>query len=139
MSFTDWMRTIGTGVLTYYLTSYFDWYVALGVSIIAIFVVPPFVYQFFIRDWKLKRAVNNLPDISVMPEKILRVESQLTSWDKTFASDMKRKFAEPDFKSEITRKQCVKVVEVYLERVEQISKDRVDLDKAEFVFDGRHV
>ena len=136
MSFADWMRTIGTGVLTY-PTSYFDWYVALGVSIIATFVVPLFVYQFFIRDWKLKRAVNNLPDISVMPEKILRVESQLTSWEKTFASDMQRKFAEPDLKSEITRKQCVKVVEVYLERVEQISKDRVDLDKAQFVFDGR--
>ena len=34
------------------------------------------------------------------------------SW-KTLVAAAKQRFAEPDFKSEITRKQCVEVVEVY--------------------------
>jgi len=126
----DWLMIAGIAAVTYYLTEYFAWYTALGTAVFALIVAPPFIKAFLLDPIRLKSKLAKLPSVDLMPEVILKRNFDLTEWESKFISDMRRKFQDEDFKNSATRKQCLKLVEIYLERVSKISLDQVDLGRA---------
>ena len=111
-------------IFTIIFNNSFSWYIAILLSLILVIVVPSFL-SVYLQGRKLK----NLPDVDKMPEEILNPNG-VTSWEIEFCSDMKEKFKNEEFVEKITRKQCRKLVEVYLERVRKIPEKAIDVTQA---------
>lgn len=120
-------------LLTFVLTVFISWYIALIVSFTLVVFVPPFISQYF-----QTRKLNNLPGINEMPDLILN-RDDVTDWERDFCLDMNRKFADKEFIDNISRKQCRKLLEVYLERVRNIPERHVDISKIKITLGGRTI
>ena len=62
-----------------------------------------------------------------MPDEILSSYG-VTDWEEGFIRDMKKKLKDEIFIEKITRKQCAKLIEVYLERVRKVKRKEYDMD-----------
>ena len=73
-----------------------------------------------------------------MPDEILNSKG-VTSWEVNFCNDMNEKFSNKEFVENITRKQCRKLIEIYLERVRKIPEKEIDVSKAEIHIGDRKI
>ena len=86
----------------------------------------------------LPKKLKNLPDVDAMPDEILNSKG-VTSWEIDFCNDMNEKFKNEEFIKNISRKQCRKLVEIYLERVRKIPEGQIDVSKAEIHIGDRKI
>ena len=121
-------------IVSMILNNFFAWYISLGLAILLIIVLPPFINVFYFQSRKLK----NLPDVDAMPDEILNSKG-VTSWEVNFCNDMNEKFSNKEFVENITRKQCRKLIEIYLERVRKIPEKEIDVSKAEIHIGDRKI
>tara|TARA_B100001093_G_scaffold512563_1_gene582668 strand:+ start:533 stop:946 length:414 start_codon:yes stop_codon:yes gene_type:complete len=121
-------------VVTIILSNFFVWYISIFVAILVVIVIPPFINIFYFQSKKLK----NLPDVDAMPDEILNSKG-VTSWETDFCNDMNEKFQNEEFIKNISRKQCRKLVEIYLERVRKIPEKEIDVSKAEIHIGDRKI
>ena len=125
-------------ILIILLTSSFwdsmPWYYAILLAIFIVIVLPVLfkTYYWDARFGKLRP----IPDIFEMPDAILSSRG-VTDWEEGFAIDMKEKLQDEKFVNKITRKQCVKLIEVYLERTRGVKKKEIDMDNIKIVLGGR--
>ncbi len=112
-------------VVSIILSNFFVWYISIFVAILIVIVIPPFINVFYFQSKKLK----NLPDVDAMPDEILNSKG-VTSWETDFCNDMNEKFQNEEFIKNISRKQCRKLVEIYLERVRKVPEKEIDVSKA---------
>ena len=73
-----------------------------------------------------------------MPDEILNSKG-VTSWEIDFCNDMNEKFQNEEFIKSISRKQCRKLVEIYLERVRNVPEKEIDVSKAEIHIGDRKI
>jgi hypothetical protein len=121
------------------LTAFFDsagftLWIAIGISIVLVIVIPPFVNIFYFQAKKYK----NLPDVDKMPDLILQTNG-VTDWEESFCLDMKDKFNDKKFIENISRKQCRKLMEIYLERVRKIPEKEIDVTQASIHIGDRKI
>ena len=121
-------------VVSIILSNFFVWYISIFVAILVVIVIPPFINIFYFQSKKLK----NLPDVDAMPDEILNSKG-VTSWETDFCNDMNEKFQNEEFIKNISRKQCRKLVEIYLERVRKIPEKEIDVSKAEIHIGDRKI
>ena len=121
-------------VVSIILSNFFVWYISIFVAILVVIVIPPFINIFYFQSKKLK----NLPDVDAMPDEILNSRG-VTSWETDFCNDMNEKFQNEEFIKNISRKQCRKLVEIYLERVRKIPEKEIDVSKAEIHIGDRKI
>tara|TARA_Y100000739_G_C20206157_1_gene283333 strand:- start:11 stop:424 length:414 start_codon:yes stop_codon:yes gene_type:complete len=121
-------------VVSIILSNFFVWYISIFVAILIVIVIPPFINIFYFQSKKLK----NLPDVDAMPDEILNSKG-VTSWETDFCNDMNEKFQNEEFIKNISRKQCRKLVEIYLERVRKIPEKEIDVSKAEIHIGDRKI
>ena len=121
-------------VVSIILSNFFVWYISIFVAILVVIVIPPFINIFYFQSKKLK----NLPDVDAMPDEILNSKG-VTSWETDFCNDMNEKFQNEEFIKNISRKQCRKLVEIYLERVRKIPEGQIDVSKAEIHIGDRKI
>tara|TARA_Y100000741_G_scaffold231294_1_gene176745 strand:+ start:163 stop:576 length:414 start_codon:yes stop_codon:yes gene_type:complete len=121
-------------VVSIILSNFFVWYISIFVAILIVIVIPPFINIFYFQSKKLK----NLPDVDAMPYEILNSKG-VTSWETDFCNDMNEKFQNEEFIKNISRKQCRKLVEIYLERVRKIPEKEIDVSKAEIHIGDRKI
>ena len=121
-------------VVSIILSNFFVWHISIFVAILVVIVIPPFINIFYFQSKKLK----NLPDVDAMPDEILNSKG-VTSWETDFCNDMNEKFQNEEFIKNISRKQCRKLVEIYLERVRKIPEKEIDVSKAEIHIGDRKI
>ena len=121
-------------VVSIILSNFFVWYISIFVAILIVIVIPPFINVFYFQSKKLK----NLPDVDAMPDEILNSKG-VTSWETDFCNDMNEKFQNEEFIKNISRKQCRKLVEIYLERVRKITEAQIYVSKAEIHIGDRKI
>ena len=121
-------------VVSIILSNFFDWSTAIFIAIAIVLAIPPFLNMFYFLPKKLK----NLPDVDAMPDEILNSKG-VTSWEIDFCNDMNEKFKNEEFIKNISRKQCSKLVEIYLERVRKIPEKQIDASKAEINIGDRKI
>jgi len=122
--------------VAFVLGSFMAWYYAILSSVIVVVVLPPLIKTFF---WDTKfGAMRPIPDMHSMPDEILLARGA-TDWELEFAEDMKRKLKDEEFVKKITRKQCRKLIEVYLERVRGVKEKEVDIKNLNITIDGRRI
>ena len=121
-------------VVSIILSNFFDWSTSIFVALAIVLAIPPFLNMFYFLPKKLK----NLPDVDAMPDEILNSKG-VTSWETDFCNDMNEKFQNEEFIKNISRKQCRKLVEIYLERVRKIPEKEIDVSKAEIHIGDRKI
>tara|TARA_B100000886_G_scaffold131476_1_gene88660 strand:- start:1335 stop:1748 length:414 start_codon:yes stop_codon:yes gene_type:complete len=121
-------------VVSIILSNFFVWYISIFLAIFVVIVIPPFISIFYFQSKKLK----NLPDVDAMPDEILNSKG-VTSWETDFCNDMNEKFQNEEFIKNISRKQCRKLVEIYLERVRKVPEKEIDVSKAEIYIGDRKI
>ena len=121
-------------VVSIILSNFFDWSTSIFVAVAIVAAIPPFLNMFYFLPKKLK----NLPDVDAMPDEILNSKG-VTSWEIDFCNDMNEKFKNEEFIKNISRKQCRKLVEIYLERVREIPEKQIDASKAEINIGDRKI
>jgi len=121
-------------VVSIILSNFFDWSTSIFVAVAIVLAIPPFLNMFYFLPKKLK----NLPDVDAMPDEILNSKG-VTSWEIDFCNDMDEKFKNEEFIKNISRKQCRKLVEIYLERVRKIPEGQIDVSKAEIHIGDRKI
>ena len=121
-------------VVSIILSNFFDWSTSIFVAVAIVAAIPPFLNMFYFLPKKLK----NLPDVDAMPDEILNSKG-VTSWEIDFCNDMNEKFKNEEFIKNISRKQCRKLVEIYLERVIKIPEGQIDVSKAEIHIGDRKI
>ena len=121
-------------VLTSNFWDSMPWYYAILLAIFIVIVLPVLfkTYYWDARFGKLRP----IPDIFEMPDAILSSRG-VTEWEEGFAIDMKQKLQDEKFVNKITRKQCGKLIEVYLERTRGVKKKDIDMDNIKIVLGGR--
>ena len=115
-------------VVSIILSNFFVWYVSIILAILIVIVIPPFINIFYFQSKKFK----NLPDVDDMPDEILNSKG-VTSWEIDFCNDMNEKFKNEEFIKSISRKQCRKLVEIYLERVRNVTENEIDVSRQKFI------
>jgi hypothetical protein len=110
------------------------WYYAILLAIFIVIVLPV-LFKTYYWDAKFGK-LRPIPDIFEMPDAILSSRG-VTDWEEGFAIDMKEKLQDEKFVNKITRKQCVKLIEVYLERTRGVKKKEIDMDNIKIVLGGR--
>ena len=120
--------------LTIILSAFIAWYFALAAAIFIVAVAPPIINIFYFQNRKLK----NLPDVNEMPDLILE-RDDVTDWEREFCLDMKQKFGDDKFVDNISKKQCRKLLEVYLERVRNIPEKEIDVSNIKISLGGRKI
>tara|TARA_Y200000002_G_C22442453_1_gene562733 strand:- start:233 stop:646 length:414 start_codon:yes stop_codon:yes gene_type:complete len=121
-------------VVSIILSNFFDWSTSIFVALAIVLAIPPFLNMFYFLPKKLK----NLPDVDAMPDEILNSKG-VTSWETDFCNDMNEKFQNEEFIKNISRKQCRKLVEIYLERVRKVPEKEIDVSKAEIHIGDRKI
>ena len=121
-------------VVSIILSNFFDWSTAIFIASAIVLAIPPFLNTFYFWPKNLK----NLPDVDAMPDEILNSKG-VTSWEIDFCNDMNEKFKNEEFIKNISRKQCRKLVEIYLERVRKIPEGQIDVSKAEIHIGDRKI
>tara|TARA_B100001057_G_C22666713_1_gene878149 strand:+ start:520 stop:933 length:414 start_codon:yes stop_codon:yes gene_type:complete len=121
-------------VVSIILSNFFDWSTSIFVASAIVLAIPPFLNMFYFLPKKLK----NLPDVDAMPDEILNSKG-VTSWETDFCNDMNEKFQNEEFIKNISRKQCRKLVEIYLERVRKVPEKEIDVSKAEIHIGDRKI
>ena len=121
-------------VVSIILSNFFDWSTSIFVAVAIVAAIPPFLNMFYFLPKKLK----NLPDVDAMPDEILNSKG-VTSWEIDFCNDMNEKFKNEEFIKNISRKQCRKLVEIYLERVRKITEAQIYVSKAEIHIGDRKI
>ena len=121
-------------VVSIILSNFLDWSAAIFVAVAIVAAIPPFLNKFYFWPKNLK----NLPDVDAMPDEILNSKG-VTSWEIDFCNDMNEKFKNEEFIKNISRKQCRKLVEIYLERVRKIPEGQIDISKAEIYIGDRKI
>ena len=121
-------------VVSIILSNFFDWSTSIFVAVAIVAAIPPFLNMFYFLPKKLK----NLPDVDAMPDEILNSKG-VTSWEIDFCNDMNEKFKNEEFIKNISRKQCRKLVEIYLEKVRKIPEGQIDVSKAEIHIGDRKI
>ena len=121
-------------VVSIILSNFFDWSISIFVAFAIVLAIPPFLNMFYFIPKKLK----NLPDVDAMPDEILNSKG-VTSWEIDFCNDMNEKFKNEEFIKNISRKQCRKLVEIYLERVRKITEGQIYVSKAEIHIGDRKI
>ena len=119
--------------LTIIFSNYFAWYYAIGISFIFVFVLPAILKVYF-QNRKLK----NLPDVSEMPDEILQ-SRKVKDWEEKFCLDMKKKFKDEKFTKRISKKQCTKLLQVYLETVRGVPRKEFDTSKLKVYFGDKEI
>ena len=121
-------------ILTVNLWGVMAWYYAILLSIFLVVVLPSFIKGFW---WDEKFGkLRPLPDIADMPDEILSSYG-VTDWEIGFIRDMKKKLKDETFVEKITRKQCVKLIEVYLERVRKVKRKEYDMENFKITIGDR--
>lgn len=133
-NFKSFLNLILIIVVSIILSNFFVWYVSIILAILIVIVIPPFINIFYFQSKKLK----NLPDVDDMPDEILNSKG-VTSWEIDFCNDMNEKFQNEEFIKSISRKQCRKLVEIYLERVRNVPEKEIDVSKAEIHIGDRKI
>ena len=133
-NFKSFLNLILIIVVSIILSNFFVWYVSIILAILIVIVIPPFINIFYFQSKKFK----NLPDVDDMPEEILNSKG-VTSWEIDFCNDMNEKFQNEEFIKSISRKQCRKLVEIYLERVRNVPEKEIDVSKAEIHIGDRKI
>ena len=133
-NFKSFLNLILIIVVSIILSNFFVWYVSIILAILIVIVIPPFINIFYFQSKKLK----NLPDVDDMPDEILNSKG-VTSWETDFCNDMNEKFQNEEFIKNISRKQCRKLVEIYLERVRKVPEKDIDVSKAEIHIGDRKI
>ena len=121
-------------VVSIILSNFFDWSTAIFIASAIVLAIPPFLNTFYFWPKNLK----NLPDVDAMPDEILNSKG-VTSWEIDFCNDMNEKFKNEEFIKNISRKQCRKLVEIYLERVRKITEAQIYVSKAEIHIGDRKI
>jgi len=121
-------------VVSIILSKFLDWSTAIFVAVAIVAAIPPFLNKFYFWPKNLK----NLPDVDAMPDEILNSKS-VTSWEIDFCNNMNEKLKNEEFIKNISRKQCRKLVEIYLERVRKIPEGQIDVSKAEIYIGNRKI
>ena len=121
-------------VVSIILSNFLDWSTAIIVAVAIVAAIPPFLNKFYFWPKNLK----NLPDVDAMPDEILNSKG-VTSWEVDFCNDMNEKFKNEEFIKNISRKQCRKLVEIYLEKVRKIPEGQIDVSKAEIHIGDRKI
>ena len=121
-------------VVSIILSNFLDWSTAIFVAVAIVAAIPPFLNKFYFWPKNLK----NLPDVDAMPDEILNSKG-VTSWEIDFCNDMNEKLKNEEFIKNISRKQCRKLVEIYLERVRKIPEGQIDVSKAEIYIGDRKI
>ena len=121
-------------VVSIILSNFFDWSTAIFIASAIVLAIPPFLNTFYFWPKNLK----NLPDVDAMPDEILNSKG-VTLWEIDFCNDMNEKFKNEEFIKNISRKQCRKLVEIYLERVRKIPEGQIDVSKAEIHIGDRKI
>ena len=121
-------------VVSIILSNFLDWSTAIIVAVAIVAAIPPFLNKFYFWPKNLK----NLPDVDAMPDEILNSKG-VTSWEIDFCNDMNEKFKNEEFIKNISRKQCRKLVEIYLEKVRKIPEGQIDVSKAEIHIGDRKI
>jgi|TARA_B100001093_G_scaffold158335_1_gene150859 hypothetical protein len=121
-------------VVSIILSNFLDWSAAIFVAVAIVAAIPPFLNKFYFWPKNLK----NLPDVDAMPDEILNSKG-VTSWEIDFCNDMNEKLKNEEFIKNISRKQCRKLVEIYLERVRKIPEGQIDISKAEIYIGDRKI
>ena len=121
-------------VVSIILSNFLDWSTAIFVAVAIVAAIPPFLNKFYFWPKNLK----NLPDVDAMPDEILNSKG-VTSWEIDFCNDMNEKLKNEEFIKNISRKQCRKLVEIYLERVRKIPEGQIDVSKAEIHIGDRKI
>ena len=121
-------------VVSIILSNFFDWSTAIFIASAIVLAIPPFLNTFYFWPKNLK----NLPDVDAMPDEILNSKG-VTLWEIDFCNDMNEKFKNEEFIKNISRKQCRKLVEIYLERVREIPEKQIDASKAEINIGDRKI
>ena len=121
-------------VVSIILSNFLDWSTAIIVAVAIVAAIPPFLNKFYFWPKNLK----NLPDVDAMPDEILNSKG-VTSWEIDFCNDMNEKFKNEEFIKNISRKQCRKLVEIYLEKVRKIPEGQIDVSKAEIYIGDRKI
>ena len=121
-------------VVSIILSNFLDWSTAIFVAVAIVAAIPPFLNKFYFWPKNLK----NLPDVDAMPDEILNSKG-VTSWEIDFCNDMNEKFKNEEFIKNISRKQCRKLVEIYLEKVRKIPEGQIDVSKAEIHIGDRKI
>tara|TARA_B100000941_G_scaffold251054_1_gene197564 strand:+ start:88 stop:501 length:414 start_codon:yes stop_codon:yes gene_type:complete len=121
-------------VVSIILSNFFDWSTAIFIASAIVLAIPPFLNTFYFWPKNLK----NLPDVDAMPDEILNSKG-VTSWEIDFCNDMNEKFKNEEFIKNISRKQCRKLVEIYLEKVRKIPEGQIDVSKAEIHIGDRKI
>ena len=86
----------------------------------------------------LGRKIKNLPDVSEMPDEILK-SRKVNDWEKNFALDMKEKFKDKNFEKRITKKQCQKLAQVYLETVKGVPRKEFDTSVLKVFYEDKEI
>ena len=121
-------------VVSIILSNFFDWSTAIFIASAIVLAIPPFLNTFYFWPKNLK----NLPDVDAMPDEILNSKG-VTLWEIDFCNDMNEKFKNEEFIKNISRKQCRKLVEIYLERVRKITEAQIYVSKAEIHIGDRKI
>ena len=121
-------------VVSIILSNFLDWSTAIFVAVAIVAAIPPFLNKFYFWPKNLK----NLPDVDAMPDEILNSKG-VTSWEIDFCNDMNEKLKNDEFIKNISRKQCRKLVEIYLEKVRKIPEGQIDVSKAEIHIGDRKI
>ena len=121
-------------VVSIILSNFLDWSTAIIVAVAIVAAIPPFLNTFYFWPKNLK----NLPDVDAMPDEILNSKG-VTLWEIDFCNDMNEKFKNEEFIKNISRKQCRKLVEIYLEKVRKIPEGQIDVSKAEIHIGDRKI
>jgi len=121
-------------VVSIILSNFLDWSTAIIVAVAIVAAIPPFLNKFYFWPKNLK----NLPDVDAMPDEILNSKG-VTSWEIDFCNDMNEKLKNDEFIKNISRKQCRKLVEIYLEKVRKIPEGQIDVSKAEIYIGDRKI
>ena len=121
-------------VVSIILSNFLDWSTAIIVAVAIVAAIPPFLNKFYFWPKNLK----NLPDVDAMPDEILNSKG-VTSWEIDFCNDMNEKLKNDEFIKNISRKQCRKLVEIYLEKVRKIPEGQIDVSKAEIHIGDRKI
>ncbi len=121
-------------VVSIILSNFLDWSTAIIVAVAIVAAIPPFLNKFYFWPKNFK----NLPDVDAMPDEILNSKG-VTSWEIDFCNDMNEKLKNDEFIKNISRKQCRKLVEIYLEKVRKIPEGQIDVSKAEIYIGDRKI
>jgi hypothetical protein len=116
-----------------FYNSDFTFWVAIGISIVLVAVIPELIKTYF-----QTRKYKNLPNINEMPQLILQT-NKTNDWEEKFCLDMEGKFNDEKFIDKISRKQCRKLLEIYLERVRKVPEKEIDVSELSIHLGGRKI